>query len=82
MKKHTVYILKCKGGTFYTGYTIDLKKRIKIHNAGKGAKYTRSHLPVKLVYQESFKTIRKAYQREVDIKKLTRKAKKELIKNQ
>ena len=80
MKNHIVYILKCKDDTFYTGYTKDLKERVKVHNAGKGARYTRSRLPVKLVYYESFKTIREAYQREVNIKKLSREAKKKLIK--
>lgn len=80
MKNHIVYILKCKDDTFYTGYTKDLKERVKIHNAGKGARYTRSRLPVKLVYYESFKTIREAYQREVNIKKLSREAKRKLIK--
>lgn len=79
MKNHIVYILKCKDDTFYTGYTKDLKERIKVHNAGKGARYTRSRLPVKLVYYESFKTIREAYQREVEIKKMSRQAKKKLL---
>lgn len=82
MKNHFVYILKCKDGTFYTGYTTNLKERIKKHNAGIGARYTRSHLPVKLVYHESFRTIRKAYQREIEIKKMTRKTKINLIKKQ
>lgn len=79
MKKHFVYILKCKDGTFYTGYTTNLKERVKLHNTGKGARYTRNRLPVKLVYHESFKTIREAYQREVEIKKMGRQAKKKLL---
>lgn len=81
MRKHFVYILKCKDDTFYTGYTKDLKERIKVHNSGKGAKYTRTRLPVKLVYSESFKTIKEAYKRELAIKKLSRESKKKLIKN-
>lgn len=49
-----VYILECSDNTLYTGWTTDLKKRISAHNSGKGAKYTKSRLPVKLVYFESF----------------------------
>ena len=49
---HYVYIVECADGTLYCGYTIDLIKRIKVHNQGKGAKYTRARLPVKLVYSE------------------------------
>lgn len=80
MKNHIVYILKCKDRTFYTGYTTNLKERVKKHTIGKGARYTRSRLPVQLVYHESFKTIKEAYQREMNIKKLSREAKKKLIK--
>jgi len=80
MKKHFVYILKCKDNTFYTGYTKNIKERVKVHNSGKGAKYTRSRLPVKLIYSESFKTIKEAYKRELAIKKLSRESKKKLIK--
>ena len=50
------YILKCKDGSFYTGWTNNLEKRIKDHNAGKGAKYTKSRCPVELVYYETFAT--------------------------
>ena len=50
------YILKCKDGSFYTGWTNNLEKRIKDHNAGKGAKYTKSRCPVELVYYETFDT--------------------------
>jgi putative endonuclease len=75
------YILLCADGTFYTGWTNDLEKRVAAHNAGKGAKYTRSRLPVKLVYYESFETKNEAMSREVKIKRLTRSAKEALIKN-
>lgn len=51
-----VYLLRCGDGTLYTGYTNDLKRRLAVHNAGKGAKYTRSRLPVDLVYWEIFPT--------------------------
>ena len=47
-----VYLLRCRDGTLYTGYTDDPERRLRVHNAGKGAKYTRSWLPVELVYQE------------------------------
>ena len=49
-----MYVLECSDGTLYTGYTTDLERRIETHNAGKGAKYTRSRRPVKLRYYESF----------------------------
>ena len=52
-----VYILECSDNTLYTGWTTDLKKRISAHNSGKGAKYTKSRLPVKLVYFESFSVL-------------------------
>ena len=48
-----VYLLRCADGTLYTGYTDDPVRRTKVHNAGKGAKYTRARLPVELVYQEA-----------------------------
>ena len=50
------YILKCKDETLYTGWTNDIEKRLEAHNAGKGAKYTRSRRPVELVYLEQFET--------------------------
>jgi putative endonuclease len=75
-----VYILKCKDGTYYTGAAKDLDKRIDIHNSGKGAKYTRGRLPVKLVYFEEYKSINDAYKREIEIKRLTKKAKINLCK--
>jgi nitroimidazol reductase NimA-like FMN-containing flavoprotein (pyridoxamine 5'-phosphate oxidase superfamily)/predicted GIY-YIG superfamily endonuclease len=74
-----VYILECKDGTFYTGYTNNLNKRIKVHNDGKGAKYTRGRLPVKLVYLEEITTKSEALKREYAIKRLKRKDKIILI---
>ena len=50
------YILKCSDGTYYTGWTNDMAKRLKTHNEGKGAKYTRARLPVTLAYYEAFET--------------------------
>ncbi len=76
------YILECADGTLYCGWTNDLEKRLKTHNDGKGAKYTRSRLPVTLVYYEEFETPREAQSREAKIKRLTRQQKLELIKKQ
>ncbi len=75
-----VYILKCSDGTLYTGSTNDLEKRRAAHNAGKGAKYTRGRLPVKLVYSEAFATKGEALKREVALKRLSRKEKVLLTK--
>ena len=80
MKKHYVYLAKCKDGTLYAGYTIDLKERESKHNAGEGAKYTKYRRPVKIVYSEKFKTVGQAMKREAEIKKLSRKEKENLIK--
>ncbi|WP_024834203.1 GIY-YIG nuclease family protein [Ruminiclostridium josui] len=77
-----VYILQCADNTLYTGYTDDLQKRIKIHNQGKGAKYTRARLPVTLVYYEEAETKSMALSREYGIKKMTRKQKEVLISAQ
>lgn len=74
------YILKCVDNTLYTGWTTDLESRILIHNSGKGAKYTKSRLPVELVYYETFQSRAEAMSREWEIKKLTRKQKLSLIK--
>ena len=74
-------MLECGDGTLYTGWTNDLEKRVKRHNEGKGAKYTRSRLPVKRVYQEHFDTKREAMKREAQIKKMTRKKKLLLIRS-
>lgn len=73
------YIIKCVDGTFYTGWTNDLEKRIAAHNSGKGAKYTRGRCPVELVYYEEYSTSRAARVRECQIKKLGKNEKKKLI---
>lgn len=75
-----VYILKCKDGTYYTGYTNDIEKRLRAHNEGKGAKYTRCRVPVELLYSESYELKGSALKREYAIKKLTRKQKEALIR--
>lgn len=73
------YIVKCADGTYYTGWTVDLDKRLASHNSGKGAKYTRSRLPVELVYYEAYEDRAEAMRREYAIKRLTRAEKKLLI---
>lgn len=73
------YILRCGDGSLYTGWTDDLEKRIKAHQSGKGGKYTRSHLPVKLVYYETFDTKEEAQSREWHIKKEMSKKEKETL---
>lgn len=79
-EKFYTYMLKCADGSLYTGYTTDLKHRVAVHNAGKGAKYTRSRLPVKLVYYEAYETKHDAMRHEALIKKrLTREEKEQLI---
>lgn len=72
------YMVECADGTYYTGYTDDLKKRIKTHNSGRGAKYTRSRLPVKLIYSEEFESRGEAMSREYAIKQLSRIEKEKL----
>lgn len=81
-KKYFTYILRCSDDSLYTGYTTDLEKRLQTHNAGRGAKYTKARLPVEMVYHEEYATKEEAMRREAAIKKLTRKQKLELIKNQ
>ncbi len=76
-----VYILECADSTLYTGWTTDIQKRLKAHNTGKGAKYTRSRRPVKLVYTETFELKSDALRREYQIKQLSRVQKLSLIKN-
>jgi len=74
-----VYILLCRDGTFYTGYTPDLQRRLELHNSGQGAKYTRSRRPVELLWCKEYRYFRRAFLAERKIKKLTRKQKERLI---
>jgi putative endonuclease len=74
-----VYILECSDNTLYTGWTNNLDKRIETHLKGKGAKYTRCRLPVKLVYFEEYNDKISAQKREYEIKQMTRKEKLLLI---
>ena len=73
------YILQCSDGTYYTGWTNDLEKRLDAHNTGKGAKYTKTRRPVTLMYYEMFATKEEAMKWEYAIKQLNRKKKTELI---
>ncbi len=79
MSNHYVYILKCSDGTLYTGYTIDLKNRLKVHNSGKASKYTRTRLPVEYAYHSKCVDKSDALKKEIFIKSLNRKKKLELI---
>lgn len=74
------YIVKCSDGSLYTGWTNDLEKRIRAHNDGKGAKYTKSRLPVVLAYYEEFQTKEEAMRREWEIKQLDREQKMKMIR--
>lgn len=80
MKNYT-YIVQCNDGTLYTGWTNDLDRRIQAHNAGHGAKYTRSRLPVTLIYFEEHPTKEAAMSREFHIKKMSRDEKLSLIRS-
>ncbi|NOX97575.1 MAG: GIY-YIG nuclease family protein [Nitrospirae bacterium] len=76
------YIVECQDGTYYTGYTNDLEKRLGEHNGSKrGARYTRGKRPVRLVWKKEYKYFKKAILEEIRIKKLTRKQKEELVKS-
>lgn len=77
--KHYCYLVRCSDDTLYCGYTNNLDKRIAAHNNGKGAKYTKTRIPVKLVYTEMFDNKSDAMKREWQIKKLTKKEKLRLI---
>lgn len=76
-----IYIVECADGTFYTGWTVNLKKRLLVHNQGRGSRYTRCRLPVRIVYFESLSTKSQALKREFEVKKLTRREKKTLTQS-
>ena len=80
-KQHFVYIVECSDGSYYTGYTTNIQRRLNEHNYSfkRGAKYTRSRRPVKLVHQEEHPTRSQALKREHAIKKLSRKKKQQII---
>lgn len=76
---HHVYVLECADGTYYTGYTTDVDRRVAEHDAGDGARYTRGRTPVTLVHAEEYPTRSAAMQREHEIKSLDRAAKERLV---
>ena len=75
-------MLLCADGTYYTGWTNQIRKRIRAHNSGKGAKYTKGRGPLRLVYLEISDTKEAAMKREAAIKKLTRREKEALIQTE
>ncbi|MEG2596471.1 MAG: GIY-YIG nuclease family protein [Ruthenibacterium sp.] len=74
-----IYMLECGDKSLYTGWTTDIARRVAAHQSGKGAKYTRAHLPVTLVYTEEYVDKSTALRREIEIKALSREAKLLLI---
>ena len=74
------YILECSDGSYYCGWTNNMERRLETHNQGRGGKYTRSRLPVRLVYLEEHETKEEAMSREWHIKRLTREEKESLVK--
>lgn len=79
MTDHVVYLLECADGSLYTGYTTDLERRVDEHNAGDGAKYTRSRTPVEVVYRERYDSKSTAMSREYEIKQHSRAEKERLV---
>jgi putative endonuclease len=80
MHVHFVYILRCADGSLYTGYARDPRARMRLHNTGRGAKYTAGRRPVRLVYTESHDTLSAALKREYQIKQLPRLEKRALVR--
>ena len=79
---HFVYIVRCADDSLYTGYARDPDARVKLHNSGRGAKYTAGRRPVRLVYSERCKTLSAALKREYELKQLPRRAKQLLARAQ
>nr|WP_197678066.1 GIY-YIG nuclease family protein [Anaerococcus mediterraneensis] len=76
---HFVYMVRCVDNSLYTGYTTDLERRVKTHNEGKGAKYTRARLPVRLVYYKEVENMSEGLKLEAKLKKLSKKKKEDLV---
>ena len=76
---HFVYIVRCADGTLYTGYARDPIIRVRAHNSGRGAKYTAGRRPVRLVYQQAFRSMGRALAREYAVKQLSRAQKEALV---
>ena len=81
MTSHWVYVVRCADGTFYTGYTTDVQRRVAEHDAGEGAKYTRGRTPVELVHAEAHPSRSAAMAREAELKALDRAAKRRLVED-
>ena len=78
-RSYFCYILECADGTYYTGWTVDPQRRVAVHNKGRGARYTRTRCPVKLVYVEELPDQKSAMKREIAIKRMKRERKRMLI---
>ena len=76
---HYFYVLECADGSLYTGYTVDVTKRVEVHNAGRGAKYTRAHRPVSLLAYAQFETKHEAMRAEYKFQQLSRDEKDQLL---
>ena len=74
-----VYVIECADDSFYTGYTTDVERRVREHDRGEGAKYTRGRTPVELVHSERFESQSRAMSREYEIKQLSRRQKEQLV---
>jgi putative endonuclease len=81
MTRHYVYIVRCADRSLYTGYARDPLERTRVHNNGRGARYTCGRRPVRLVYSESFATVGDALRREHELKRLPKAAKEALVAN-
>ena len=77
--KAYMYVLECRDGSYYTGYTNDVKRRLAVHNSGKGAKYTRARLPVKLIYAQGFASKEEAMSAEALLKRKKRQQKERFL---
>ena len=77
--KAYMYVVECRDGSYYTGYTTDIKKRVAVHTSGKGAKYTRARLPVKLIYAQGFDSKEEAMSAEALLKRKKRPQKESYL---
>ena len=77
--KAYMYVLECRDGSYYTGYTTDVRRRLAVHNSGKGAKYTRARLPVKLIYVQGFASKEEAMSAEALLKRKKRPQKERFL---
>ena len=82
VSEHFVYVIECADGSFYTGYTTDVERRVAEHDAGEGAKYTRGRTPVELVHVEAYATRSAAMGREYELKQLSRSEKERLVEGE